>query len=267
MPPSMPREMSGLTAFLHRHLDRRGWPGPGLSPANRVIVGLIAFSCAGAILATEPALRESWFPLIRLLEWILSTVFAVEYGARLIGAGGLARYRGLAGRGRYMLSPLALLDLLAIAPFFAFGSEGAAFFLLRAMRGMVLLSFGHLGGAWRDLGAAVAARSYELGIAFLSALIALVAGAAAMFAVEGDVQPEAFGSIPRALWWSVATLTTVGYGDVYPITGAGRVVAGVLALAAIGLVALPAGILAAALSDLTRRRRAADKPDRPPPPV
>ena len=66
-----------------------------------------------------------------------------------------------------------------------------------------------------------------------------------MFLAEGEVQPEAFGSIPRALWWAMATLTTVGYGDVYPITPVGKVLASLIAVMGIGVVAMPAGVIAA----------------------
>lgn len=74
-----------------------------------------------------------------------------------------------------------------------------------------------------------------------------------MYLLEADAQPDAFGSIPRALWWSVATLTTVGYGDIYPITAPGRLFAGLTAIAGIGLIALPAGILASAFSELSSK--------------
>jgi voltage-gated potassium channel len=76
-------------------------------------------------------------------------------------------------------------------------------------------------------------------------------GAVSMFYIEGSVQPETFGSIPRALWWSVATLTTVGYGDVYPITPIGKILASLIALIGIAAVAMPAGILAAAFTTVT----------------
>jgi voltage-gated potassium channel len=76
----------------------------------------------------------------------------------------------------------------------------------------------------------------------------LVFSATLMYMVEGDAQPEAFGSIPRALWWSIATLTTVGYGDVYPVTPLGRICAGITAITAVGLIAVPAGILAGAFA-------------------
>jgi voltage-gated potassium channel len=82
-------------------------------------------------------------------------------------------------------------------------------------------------------------------------------GATALYWAEGDIQPDRFGSIPRALWWAVATMTTIGYGDVYPITPLGKVLASVTAILSIGLIAMPTGILAAAFSDgMDRHRRA-----------
>lgn len=76
-----------------------------------------------------------------------------------------------------------------------------------------------------------------------------------LYLVEGEAQPDNFGSIPRAMWWSIATLTTVGYGDVYPVTALGKILAGLTAITGIGLIAMPTGILAAAFSDAMQRQR------------
>jgi len=92
--------------------------------------------------------------------------------------------------------------------------------------------------SWPQLSASMVVTLFLL---FLSAIL--------LYFVEGSAQPEAFGSIPRAMWWAMATLTTVGYGDVYPITVMGKICAGIIALISIGVVALPAGIIAANFSD------------------
>jgi voltage-gated potassium channel len=84
----------------------------------------------------------------------------------------------------------------------------------------------------------------------------LVGSSSLLYLVEAEAQPDAFGSLPRALWWSIATLTTVGYGDVTPITVLGKLFAGVTAIAGIGLIAMPTGVLAAAFSDALQRKRA-----------
>jgi voltage-gated potassium channel len=150
-----------------------------------------------------------------------------------------------------MLTPLALLDLAAIAPFLlGYGTTDT--FLLRVLRLLRIFRLARLGRfsvAIHLLAGAIRSRRYELSLSFVIAASVLVLSSALMYALEADAQPETFGSIPRALWWSVATLTTVGYGDVYPITPAGRVLAGLTAISAIGLIAMPTGILAAAFSD------------------
>ena len=107
-------------------------------------------------------------------------------------------------------------------------------------------------------------RRDELILSLVAGLSLIVVAATALYLAEGGVQPEKFGSIPRALWWSVATMTTIGYGDVYPITPLGKVLASVTAILSIGLIAMPTGILAAAFSDgMDRHRRARE--DNPPP--
>jgi voltage-gated potassium channel len=85
--------------------------------------------------------------------------------------------------------------------------------------------------------------------------VLLLVSSTLLYIVEGDGQPEAFGSIPRAMWWSIATLTTVGYGDVIPVTAIGRLLSGLTALLGIGLIAMPTGILASAFSDALQRQR------------
>ena len=86
--------------------------------------------------------------------------------------------------------------------------------------------------------------------------IVLLVASTLMYWAEAGAQPDKFGSIPRAMWWCIVTLTTVGYGDVYPVTLLGKSLAGLVAIAGIGLIAMPTGILAAAFSDVVQRRRA-----------
>ncbi len=125
--------------------------------------------------------------------------------------------------------------------------------LIRLIRILSLAKLGRLSSALRHLGDAILSRRYELLATLGLAVCLLVIGASALYWLEGALQPDKFGSIPRALWWSVITLTTIGYGDVYPITVAGKYVAGIVAVAGIGVIALPTGILAAAFSDAVQR--------------
>jgi hypothetical protein len=116
-----------------------------------------------------------------------------------------------------------------------------------------LAKLGRMSTALRNLSLAITSRRYEFFVTMGLALCLLLFGATALYWIEGPLQPDKFGSIPRALWWSVITLTTIGYGDVYPRIPAGKFVAGLFAIAGVGVIALPTGILAAAFSDAVQR--------------
>lgn len=228
-----------------------------LSPLNKLIAVLIVASVLLGILGTEPILRDElgyWLPLI---EAGFGVAFLFELIARVWSAGADQRFAGVAGALRYLTKPLPLFDLLVIATLIlpAFGAEFAVLRLLRILRIVALAKFGRYSEALTLLGAAVYRRRYELTMSIVIANLIFLLSATVMYLVEGDIQPEAFGSIPRALWWSMVTLTTVGYGDVYPITLLGRICGGVTAFAGIGLIAMPAGIIASSFSELTSKAK------------
>ncbi|AHE98952.1 VIC family potassium channel protein [Thioalkalivibrio paradoxus ARh 1] len=246
---------------LYLHLEPTAWPRTGLSPANVAIAVLIVSAALLAILETEDTLRSGAPRFFLFAELLIVLAFSVEYLARLYAAGEDPRYRGLWGRLRYMRTWWAIIDLLAILPFLVtMGAQNT--FLLRLLKLLRLLRLSRLGRfsrAWAAISEAIHLRRFELMLSFAAAGMLLILSSACLYLVEGGAQPEAFGSIPRALWWSVATLTTVGYGDVTPITAPGRILAGITALAGIGLIALPTGVLASAFSDALRRQAAQDR--------
>jgi voltage-gated potassium channel len=247
-----------IRRLLHGQLAPEAWPRAGLSPVNKAVCVAILASSALAILETEPAVHALMPPAAFFAtELAFALLFLIEYVARVYAAGEDERYRGLVGRLRYVVTPLAVVDLLAIAPFFLLHGTTDSFLLrlIRLLRILRLARLGRFSLAMQLLGTAVRSRRYELGLSFLIAGVVLVGSASLMYTLEGDSQPEAFGSIPRALWWSIATLTTVGYGDVYPVTPGGRLLAGLTAISAIGLIAMPTGILAAAFSDAFQKHR------------
>jgi len=186
------------------------------------------------------------------LEWVFTGFFLLEYAARVWVQGENPMYNeGLIGRLRYVVTPAAVLDLLAIAPIlvtFA-GSEAFLLRLFRVFRVLRLARLGRFSQAMGNVIEAIRSRRHELWLSVGAALVLLVLSATVLYLVEGEDQREAFGSIPRAMWWAVATLTTVGYGDVYPVTVLGRIFASITAIAGIALIAMPTGILAAAFSD------------------
>ena len=225
----------------------------GLERAVNVFLLLLVLANACAVvLETVKPLRVRWETAFRLFEVFSVAVFTIEYLARLWSCPEHPRYQGRWGRLRFAFSPMALVDLLAIVPTLVpwlipvdlrFARVLRLFRLARALK---IARYSH---ALRTLAAVVRNRRGELGVTFLVGLVLLVFASALMYHVEGESQPDHFSSIPAAMWWSVVTLTTVGYGDIYPVSTLGRVLGGVIAFVGIGLFALPAGIVAGGLAE------------------
>jgi voltage-gated potassium channel len=170
----------------------------------------------------------------------------------------------LKGRIAYALTPIAILDLLTLTPLL-FTIAGSEIFLLRLVRMLRILRLAKLGRysiAMSTIWHALRSRRYELAMSICIACAMLIISSTLLFIVESGAQPDSFGSIPRAMWWSIATLTTVGYGDVFPVTVIGRILAGATAIIGIGLIAMPTGILAASFSDALAKQRKKTSEDR-----
>lgn len=244
--------------WAYRNLHTAAWRKTGLSPVNRIIALLIIAAVGVAILETEPEIFTGNEHIFRRLEMGFAVVFLIEYIARLwVAAENPELGGGWKARLRYALSPPALIDLLALLTLFLtlFGSEGAFLRLFRLVRIFLLAKLGRYSTALKAIGYALNSRRYELIASLTIACMLLLVSSSLLFVVEGPVQPDKFGSIPRAMWWSIATLTTVGYGDAFPITPFGKLLAGFTAITGIGLIAMPTGILAAAFSDAIQRQR------------
>lgn len=240
---------------LYKQLDPVAWNGSGISPLNLFVLGLVLFSVVMAVLRSEKSVQEAAFGFFVWANWFLAVAFSIEYGARLWIMGENERFRGIRGRLQYALTWASLLDLIATLAIWIdllVGVPGVYGVLLRLMRALRILSLTRnsaIGIAIRLLFGAIHGRRVELGLSLTLAVLVLLVASVILFMVEGHAQPEAFGSIPRAMWWAMATLTTVGYGDVYPVTAPGKILAGITAITSIAIVAMPAGIMAAAFSD------------------
>ncbi len=230
----------------------------GLTRTQRIVLWAIIIAVALAVIGTEPELPGFASEGIEAAEIGFGTLFLLEYLLRIWSIGFDSQFAGLSGRVRYMLKPLVIIDLLALLPFLM-GAVGGESLLLRSVRVLRLLALSKMfrySEAMRTVVASLSERRYELVFAMTLAGMMILLSSAALYAVEGARQPEAFGSILRAMWWSVCTLTTVGYGDVVPVTPLGKVLAAVTAIAGIGMIAMPTGILAASFSDGFAKARA-----------
>lgn len=207
---------------------------------NLTIQGLIILTLITSALETLPGLTDGqrwWF---RLVEIVTVALFTGEYVLRVI----VAR-KPL----RFIFSFYGLVDLLAILPFYlALGMDLRVARSLRLLRLFRILKLTRYSKALRRLGVAFRLIREELVIFLAATVIVLYLAAAGIYHFEHTEQPDSFSSIPHSLWWAVATLTTVGYGDVYPVTTGGKVFTFVVLLAGLGVVSVPSGLLASALA-------------------
>lgn len=230
---------------------------------NRIVDGtllaLILLNVLASIVDTVQAVATAYGRELDGFERLSMLVFTAEYLVRVWAAPVDERYRGaVRGRLRYVVTPLALVDLLAVAPFFlpVFGMDlriARAFRLFRVFR---LAKLARYVSALRLLGEVVRSRREELLLTAFGLLVLLTAASSLMFQAEHDAQPAAFSSIPATMWWAVATVTTVGYGDVVPVTPAGRLLGSLVAVLGVAFFALPTAILGSGFVEAFARRRA-----------
>lgn len=221
------------------------------------LITLIAANVLAAMLESVPSIGSR--PWLRAFEVFSVAVFTLEYGLRLwscVERRGRRPLRSAAReRLRYAVTPLALIDLLAILPaYLAFVVEIDLRFL-RVLRILRILKLSHYFSALDILLEVVRIERRAFGAAFFLLTLGLLFASSGIYVFEHEEQPVAFGSIPASMWWAVATLTTVGYGDVTPVTVGGKIFGASITVLAVGMVALPTGILASGFYAELRRRQ------------
>lgn len=218
------------------------------------IMLLIIANVIAVMLETVDPIYTAYGRELYLFEIVSVAVFTVEYGGRLWAATEHPDYtHWLWGRLRYAISPYMLIDLIAILPFY-FVAVGDTRMLraLRLLRFMRLLKLTRYSESLQLLKDAAYMKREELIITGFVGVILLLLSSSMMYFAERTAQPEEFSSIPAALWWGVITLTTVGYGDIHPVTTPGQVIGATVAVIGVGLFALPASILASGLIEAAR---------------
>ena len=219
---------------------------------DRGLIILIAVNMVAVALESVPEYAAAYGDLFLWLEIVSVILFSVEYVARVWVSDGFTNLRHLGPLGarlRYMVSAWAIIDLLSILPFFvSFLFPVLDLRMLRVFRLIRFLKLVRYSAGIRSLTSAISAERRAL-LGSLVIIMGVVLFAASLIhLLEHRVQPDKFGSIPAAMWWAIATLTTVGYGDVVPVTPAGKIVAGLVMLTGYGMFALPIGIVATAFA-------------------
>lgn len=248
----------GLKHRLHQMLYLQHSNDRWATAFHASMAALIMLNIAAMMLETMAPLYREWKVYFTAFEVISVVLFAIEYLVRLWVADLNPQYQHHpAGRLRYLFSPMALIDLAAILPsLLLLGSLDLRFLrITRLFRVVRLLHIPHFNQAMHDIWQAARSKRAEFVIAGAIMFILLIISSSLMYFAEHEAQPVAFSSIPAALWWGIMTLTTVGYGDVYPITTAGKLIASFFAALGIGFFALPSAILASALIEQSRQKK------------
>lgn len=200
-----------------------------------IVVSLITFS-----LETLPNLTEGARTTLYSIEVFCIVVFTVEYVLRVLVAD-----RKL----KFVTSFFGLVDLLAILPFYlSLGFDLRSIRIVRLIRVFRIFKLARYNRAVRRFRIAILIAREELILFGMVTLIVLYLAAVGIYYFERDAQPEKFASVFHSFWWATTTLTTVGYGDVYPVTLGGRCFTFVVLVVGLGIVAVPTGLLASALS-------------------
>ncbi len=210
-----------------------------LGTQGLIILSLIAFS-----VSTLPGLSPATENILWLIEFVTVVLFTAEYLLRLFVSD---------PKHRFIFSFFGLIDLLAILPFYiSTGMDLRSLRLFRLFRLIRILKIVRYNKAIRTFNKALIIAKEELILFSMIAVILLYVSAVGIYHFEHHAQPEAFKSIFHSLWWSVATLTTVGYGDAYPITAGGRIFTFFILMIGLGLVAVPTGIVSSALTNAVK---------------
>ncbi|MFK7896236.1 MAG: ion transporter [Myxococcota bacterium] len=231
--------------------------GDWLSRAiDLMLMALIAGNAVAVILESIASLHNTYQDLFWAFEKISAAAFSAELILRIWAASENPKSEGgpWQKRLRYLTSPMAVIDALAILPFYLVTFFAIDLRILRILRLLRVVKFTRYSTAFRLIGDVFKYQRNALVTSLFLMGIAVVLAASILHVVESSAQPEAFGSIPAAMWWAICTLTTVGYGDVTPITSLGKTMAASISIIGIGFVALPTSIFTAGFAQAMARK-------------
>ncbi len=243
---------------VHDILEVGGDAHPAGRFVNVFIVILIFLNAFAFAAETVDHLAVRYGPFFHAFNVFSVAVFSIEYLLRLWSAVDipmLSRMKPWRARLRFALRPLMLIDLFAVLPFYFSWLVPVDLRVLRVLRLFRLLKLVRYSPALQTLGRVIADEYRALLGALLIILVLLLFASTAAYFLEREAQPDKFGSIPAAAWWALATLTTVGYGDIVPVTPLGKLLGGVVMLLGVGMIALPVAIIATGFNQESNRHQ------------
>lgn len=224
------------------------------------LILIISLNILAVVLESVKSLAEPYGDVFHAFEIFSVSVFSIEYLARVWAAierPGVKFSHPVWGRARYMLTPMALLDLIVILPFFLAMLGGVDLRFLRVLRLLRVFRLTRYSSAVRLLTEVLKDEAANIGAAMFILMMMVILSASLVYLAEAQTQPDAFGSIPDALWWAIITMTSIGYGDVVPVTNVGKVFGAIIGIISVGMVALPTGIIASGFNQALHQRKQA----------
>ena len=232
-----------------------------LKPLNRIFHGvlftLIILSSLLLIFETVKSFYRPYKTVFFFLEVFCMVFFSLEYLLRIYTATAITKYsKPLMGRIKYIFTPLMLIDLLSLIPFYLilFSSDYSGFYIFNIFRVLRLLKAIRYVDAFKVIGTVFYIKRAQLMISFVFILFVFVFASSIIYMAEKDAQPNKFNDIPSAMWYTISTITTVGYGDVYPITNIGKLTGGLISMIGLILFAIPTSILTSGFLQVNERK-------------
>lgn len=223
------------------------------------IITLIGLNVIAFMLETVEILSTKFYSFFKMFELFSIAVFTVEYALRLWSCTAKKDFEHpIMGRLRFALTPLALVDLMAILPFYIpmiLPFDLRFIRALRLFRIFRVLKIARYSEALKIVGNVLKQTKEELLSSLFVMSILLLIVSSLMYIAEHETQPKVFSNVFDAIWWGVVTLTTVGYGDIYPVTPLGKLLGVMVAITGIGIFALPAGILASGFTEEIKKKK------------
>ncbi len=244
-----------LHILLHPELGETKWD----KIINGFLIILIILNVIVVILETVQPIHDKYFDFFHYFDLISVIIFSIEYVLRVWSCNHDPKYKhSILGRLKYMVSIDALIDLVAILPFYIHVVVGLDLRVLRILRLLRFLRLFRLTAYMKSakmIKDVFVKRANELKLSVVLIVFLIIISSCIMYFVEHLAQPKVFSSIPATLWWSVVTLTSVGYGDMVPITVVGKFMTSIILLLGVAIFALPAGIITGGFLDEMQRIR------------
>jgi len=222
------------------------------------IIALITVNVIVVIIETEASVLDEYGYLFTPFEIFSVIIFTAEYVGRIIVCKLNPKYQNSKfGLIKFVFTPMMLVDLAAVLPFFLpFVVADTRFIrIIRLLRLFRLFKLARYSDPMQTLGQVFKSKAGDLAVAFFILFIVLIFASSLMYHAEHESQPESFSSIPASMWWGIVTLTTIGYGDVYPVTVPGKLIAAGVAVIGIAVYAIPTGIMASAFTEELRKKK------------